>query len=304
MSRPLRGADLLGVGVFLALWGGSTGYLAAVGADWIFPIASLAIFGAGLSLVGLLTTRGAKTYPVEVANPRKESAAILLYLALYATLFLGPGMSLLRTEIPEGRVQETAVLAAKLGVHVALPAILLLILGAKIAPLLRSQIPPRIFWRTLLIVGAIILALLAIVSPSLKEISALDVSTATLAWAAPASFVWIALEAGLNEEFLYRAVLQTRLAALFKSAWAGVALTSILFGLAHAPGLYLRGGPDVDGWSTDVIEVIAHTIATLAPVSLFFGFLYARTNSLLLVVLLHASVDFLPNFADFVRTWS
>lgn len=303
MTAKFRAADIAGALAFLALWGGATCYLKAAGADWTFPLISLAVFGVGLSAVALLTTRGAAAKAIEVAAPAKESAALFLYLALYAVLFLGFGLGALRESVPVGRTQELAVMGAKLAVHVVLPAFLLVALGAKLTPLLRSQITPAQFWRTLIVLGAIILGLLAVVSPSLKQIGALEAPLGLLLWAAPASFVWIAIEAGLNEEFLYRAVLQTRLSALFRSAWAGVAVTSILFGLAHAPGLYLRGGPETDGWSTDPFEVIAYTIATLAPISLFFGFLYARTKSLLLVVLLHGLVDVLPNMAAFVETW-
>jgi hypothetical protein len=32
--------------------------------------------------------------------------------------------------------------------------------------------------------------------------------------------------------------------------------------------------------------------------------LYARTKSLLLVVLLHGMVDVLPNLSDFIRMWT
>ncbi len=35
-----------------------------------------------------------------------------------------------------------------------------------------------------------------------------------------------------------------------------------------------------------------------------FGFIYARTKSLLLVVLLHAAVDVLPNLAELIATWT
>jgi membrane protease YdiL (CAAX protease family) len=35
-----------------------------------------------------------------------------------------------------------------------------------------------------------------------------------------------------------------------------------------------------------------------------FGLIYARTKSLLLVVLLHGLVDVLPNMDDFIRTWT
>jgi membrane protease YdiL (CAAX protease family) len=299
----LQRADRVGIAVFLALWGGSTAYLGVTGADWTFPLVALGIFSIGLSGVGWLTTRGANVSRVEVRQPGRESAALLVYMVVYAIVFLGWGMGVLREAIPAGRGQEVAVLAAKLGVHVVLPALLLIAVGANIKPLFRSELAPRIFWRTLLVLGAILLALLAVVSPGLQQISEVNPSFSTLLWMAPASYVWLALEAGFVEEFLFRGLLQTRLTAWFNSAWTGVIVTSILFGLAHAPGLFLRGGPDVDGWSSDPIQVIAYTIATLVPISLFFGFLYARTRSLLLVVLLHATVDFLPNMAEFIRTW-
>ena len=61
-------ADLtwLGSGLkFLALWGGSTAYLGATGADWAFAGSSRSgIFGIGLSAIAWLTTRGAKTEPI------------------------------------------------------------------------------------------------------------------------------------------------------------------------------------------------------------------------------------------------
>ncbi|HEY9182503.1 MAG TPA: CPBP family intramembrane glutamic endopeptidase [Gammaproteobacteria bacterium] len=298
----MRRVDLYGAVAFGLLWGGSTAYLGATGADWTFPFIALGIFAIGLSAIAWLTTRGAKTVAPEIRRPSLESVALLVYLALYAILFLGYGMSALR-DIPAGRSQELVVVGAKLLVHVVLPAVLLLALGAKLKPLVKSQLPSRQFWLTFVVLGAIITALLAVLSPSLSEIGAVSPSLATLAWAAPASFVWLAVEAGLNEEFLFRGVLQPRLSAWAKSDVTGIAVTSVIFGLAHAPGLFLRGGPGVDGWSSDPVQVIAFTIATLAPLSVFFGFLYARTRSLLLCVLLHAAVDFLPNMAEFLRIW-
>jgi membrane protease YdiL (CAAX protease family) len=118
------------------------------------------------------------------------------------------------------------------------------------------------------------------------------------------SFIWIALEAGLAEEFLFRAVLQTRLAAVLRSEVGAVALGALIFALAHVPGLYLRGAPGVDGYSTDLLQVVAFTIATLSPIAVLFGVLWTRTRSLLLVLLLHAVVDFLPNLAEFLETWT
>lgn len=162
----------------------------------------------------------------------------------------------------------------------------------------------RDFGRHCSVLGAIILALLSVVSPTLQPIAALHASVTTLLWALAAGFIWMALKAGLCEEFLYRAVLQTRLAAVLKSEAGAVVLGALIFSLAHVPGLYLRGKPGVDAYSTDLIQVVSFTIATLSPIAVLFGTLWARTRSLLLTVLLHAAVDVLRNLANFVRSWT
>ena len=92
-------------------------------------------------------------------------------------------MGALREGIPAGRGQEVAVLAVKLLVHVVLPAVLLLALGARLKPLFESRLPKRQFWLTFVVFFAILNALLAVFSPSLQETSALSPSVATLAWA-------------------------------------------------------------------------------------------------------------------------
>ena len=288
---------------YLVVWGAAVGYLARAGAGWTDAVMVFGIFGVALSALAWLLTRGAEAPAIPVARPALESGVLLIYLALYAVLFLVFGMNWARHVLPPGREQELLVLAVKLGVHVVAPCMLLALLGAKLRPLFQAGLKGPAFWRTLVVLGAIFLALLSVISPSLKQIADTHAPPTLLAWAAPASFVWIALEAGLNEEVLYRAVLQTRLAALLKSPAAGVAVTALLFGLAHAPGLYLRGGPGVDGWSHDALQVVAYTIATLSPVGLLFGVIYMRTKSLLLVVMLHGLVDVLPNMADFIRIW-
>lgn len=291
---------------YAALWGGFVAYLFAQGSEsWFTAVLVAAIFGLALSGIAWLLTRGAAAPPIEVSRPALESGAVLLYLALvYAVLFTGYGMSAARAALPAGPQQELLVMALKLAAHIVLPALLLVALGAKLTPLLQAGLKGRKFWRTFIVLGAAILALLCVVSPSLSEIAATNTPAAKLALVAPVSFVWIAVEAGLNEEFLFRGVVQTRLTAFFRSSWAGVIATSVLFGLAHAPGLFLRGGPDVDGWSTDPLQVIAYTIGVLTPISLLFGLIYARTKSLLLVVLLHGLVDVLPNMAEFIQIWT
>jgi len=293
----------IAAGIYLVAWGGSVTYLAHAGAGWTDAVIVFGIFGVALSGLAWLLTRGVDAPAIPVARPALESGVLLIYLALYAVVFLVFGMNWARHILPPGREQELLVLALKLSVHVVAPCILLALLGAKLRPLFQAGLQGRAFWRTLIVLGAVFLALLAVISPSLQQISDTHASPTLLAWAAPVSLVWIALEAGLNEEFLYRAVLQTRLAALLKSPAAGVAVTALLFGLAHAPGLFLRGGPGVEGWSSDPVQVVAYTIATLSPMGVLFGVIYMRTKSLLLAVLLHGLVDVLPNLADFIRIW-
>lgn len=300
-----RGAALIAALCYATLWSGSCAYLFAQGnEDWFTAALVLAVFGLVLSSLAWLLTRGAEAPPIEVKRPALESAVLGGYLAFYAIGFLGVGMTAVRGFFPEGLAEEVLVMGAKLIAHVALPALLLVLLGAELSPLFQTGLNRRTFWRTLIVLGLIILALLSVISPSLRDIAALEPSPALLAWVAPVSFMWVAIEAGLNEEFLFRAVLQTRLTAWLRSPWAGVALTSILFGLAHMPGLFLRGGPSDDGWSTNPLEVAAYTIAVLSPMGLLFGLIYARTKSLLLVVLLHGLVDVLPNMSEFIRIWA
>jgi membrane protease YdiL (CAAX protease family) len=303
-ERAGNRAAIIAALVYVLLWGGSTAYLYATGGDWTSGVFITAIFGLGLSGIAWMLTRGAKAPRIQVERPRIESGVALIYLViLYAVLFLGFGMTWARQVFPPGPEQETLVLALKLVVHVALPAVLLMAIGATLGPITQLGLSGRKFWRTLIVLSLVILGLICVVTPSLKNISALPPTFDLMIWAAPLSFIWITLEAGVTEEFLFRGVLQTRLTAWFTSAWAGVFIASLIFGLAHAPGLFMRGGPGVDGWSTDPLQVIAHTIAVLSPIGLTFGLIYARTKSLLLVILLHGMVDVLPHLTEFVETW-
>ena len=298
-----RTATTLAVLFYALMWAGSVVYMAQTGGEWASPVEVFVIFAVICGAVAWLLTLGGDAPEIEVKRPALESGAFVVYLALYAVGFLGFGMSAARAALPTGREQELLVMAVKLGVHVLLPCLLLLALGAPIAPLFRAQLKPWRFWLVLTVMSALFLGLMCFISPSLKHIADLHAAPQVLAVMAPLSFAWIAIEAGLNEEFLFRAVLQTRLSALFKSPIAAICVTALLFGLAHAPGLYLRGGLDDDGASHNLLAVIAYTIGVLSPMGLLFGLIYARTKSLVLVVLLHAMVDVLPNLPDFIRIW-
>jgi membrane protease YdiL (CAAX protease family) len=299
-----HGRGLTGLALYALVWGGAAATLAASGSDSVGDaIAVMAIFGLGLSAVGWLVTLGERAPDVPVRRPGVELAAVLVFLVLYAVLFIGWGLSALRAAVPPGQAHDALMLALKLAVHVVLPAGLLLAVSGRLRPLITARVGTRGFWLGLAVLGAAILAVLSVISPSLKQIADLHYSPPMLAAAITGAFVWLALEAGLCEEFLFRAVLQTRLAAALKSELAAVFVGALVFALAHAPGLWLRSDASVFGHSQNPLEVLAYVVAVLSPAGVFLGVMWMRTRSLLLVVLLHALIDVLPNTAQFAHTW-
>ena len=290
--------------LYLAIWAVSTLYLAIKGADWTFPIASLLIFGGLFSGLAWFFTRKMDAPALPVINPRRESLAVLIYLAVYALVIFGWLYGALKAAIPPGQVQEIAVMAFKLIVSVALPSLVLLKAGGSIRPLWDAGIGRRGFWPALAIFSLVSFGLLGVVRPALGQIAGLHLNGVAIPFAIAGAWAWVSLEAGLCEEYLFRAILQSRLSAWLKSPVAGIVVASLLFALTHVPGLWLRGTPEVDGYSADLIQVAAFTVATLSPIALALGILWARSRSLLLIVLVHGAIDALPFTAEFVKIWS
>jgi membrane protease YdiL (CAAX protease family) len=117
------------------------------------------------------------------------------------------------------------------------------------------------------------------------------------------AFLWNVLEVGLVEEFYFRAFLQGRFTALFESPAAGICAAALLFGLAHAPGIYLRRGDKHGplGERPTLIDSILYAILGLSPTGWFTGLLYARCQSLLAPILVHAAVDAVAHTAEFLE---
>ena len=85
-------------------------------------------------------------------------------------------------------------------------------------------------------------------------------------------FALISLLAGIGEEALFRGFLQTFIAQ-HSTAWAGIVLASIIFGLAHA---------------------VSRTYAIVATViGVYLGLLYFYTGNLVAPVVCHAVYDFI-----------
>lgn len=299
-----HGRGLTGLGAFAVIWAGAVATLFVTKADGAEDaLAVMAVFGVAFSLFAWLVTLGVRAPPVAVRRPLFELGAVLAYLALYAVLFTGWGLSAFKAAVPEGRLHDVLLVALKLVVHVVLPAGLILAIGGKLRPLFAARLGTRGFWLALLVLGPAILGVLSVISPALKQIAGLHATPVMTATAIAGAYLWLAVEAGLCEEFLFRAVLQTRLAAVLKSELAAALVGALVFGLAHVPGLWLRSDATVAGHAPSVVAVAAYAIAVLAPAGLFLGVVWSRTRSLLLVVLLHAMIDVLPNTAEFYRTW-
>ncbi len=121
----------------------------------------------------------------------------------------------------------------------------------------------------------------------------------------PLCFVWLLIEVGLVEEFFFRGLVQSQLAAALKSEVSGIVLMSLIFGLAHAPGFIFRHAGELEGLGPHpgALDAIAYSIVVLAVSGITFGVIWARTKNLFALMLVHAAGDLLPNFGSFIRTW-
>ena len=108
------------------------------------------------------------------------------------------------------------------------------------------------------------------------------------------------------EEFFFRGLVQSRLAAAFRSETSGIVLMSLIFGLAHAPGFIFRQAGELEGLAPhpSPLDAVAYSVVILPISGITFGVIWARTKNLFAVMLIHAAAgDLLPNLASFVQTW-
>lgn len=121
----------------------------------------------------------------------------------------------------------------------------------------------------------------------------------------PLAFVWLFIEVGLVEEFFFRSLVQDRLAGLLKSEWLGIVIASLLFGIAHAPGMYFRGAGDVEGLGANpsFLTCMGYCIAVQSAAGIPFAIVWSRTRNLWLVMGIHASADLLSNFPSLVEAF-
>lgn len=268
-------------------------------------IAILAIVGVLFSLLALLFTRKVEALPLAVKSPGVELAVLLLWMVPLAA-FLVWGLGTLRSSFPNEPAQFLAIAAAKLAMVVVIPGLLLLrgwhYQVGELAPVgVRwKQIKPAL-WMSL--AG---LLMQGVLGRGLRDLSQAQVPMGMAVVAVPLALVWLALEVGLVEEFFFRVLLQTRLAHVFGSELSGIIAASALFGLVHAPGLYLRTAVTGEalGASPSLATALAYSIVITSVSGIFLGVLWSRTRNLAVVVIVHAAGDLIPNLLPFLKTWN
>jgi membrane protease YdiL (CAAX protease family) len=126
-----------------------------------------------------------------------------------------------------------------------------------------------------------------------------------LAVATPLSFIWLMIEVGVVEEFFFRVLLQERLAAVLRSPWGGLVVAAVLFGLVHAPGLYLRPAATQEalGSHPSLFMAVGYSIVLPSLAGLFLGVLWMRTKNFAVLVIVHAAGDLLPNLVPWVKAF-
>ena len=213
------------------------------------PLIELVIFGIAFPLLAWLATIRARPLTIRVHPTGVEMLALLAYvLALSVYLAFGPQAIdswLPQDWIASDRTKFFVTLGKKLLVFVALP---LAIFGlawrysvrdfgfqkAGLRELRRTHLP------IVLVASCAVLVFNYFLVGAAAPLREGKFSILQLLAGIPLCFIWLTIEAGLVEEFFFRAFLQTRLSAWFRSEITGVVLMSLIFGLAHAPGFIFR----------------------------------------------------------------
>jgi CAAX protease family protein len=265
------------------------------------PLFLFAMLGVVFPLLAWLCTLGKRR---ALSAPLRESVQlprVLTYLVVFALAVLGWGFTAINTTFPDEPVQSIVQLVVKLVTMVLLPA--WLFLGFRLTT--RATLSSKRLLLVFVVMSLAYLAMQAVFGRGLITLRELSPTATTLAWAIPLCWLWQTLEAGLCEEVLFRRILQEKIALASGSQIAAVAWASLLFGLAHAPGLWLRSAHLMEGVAhATPAWAIAYSVVMIAPAGIAFGVLWARTRSLWLIVPLHGMVDLLPQLAPFIRAWT
>jgi membrane protease YdiL (CAAX protease family) len=274
----------------------------------------LVIFGLIFPALAWFATIRAVPLSVSV-RPSVREMLVLVACIIALSIYLIGGPQWIDNRLPSSwidssRIKFFVTLAKKLIVFVAIPfGIFRFLFGYRLRDfgiqveglraLRRSHLP------VILLVGGVLIAFQYLLGGAAAPLRQGKFTAYELLLGLPVCFLWLIIEVGLVEEFFFRALVQSRLAAWFKSEVSGVVVMSLIFGLAHAPGFIFRQAGNVEGLGANpsALDSLAYSIVILAVSGILFGVIWSRTKNLFVLMLLHAAGDLLPNFSNFIKVW-
>ncbi|MFT3910824.1 MAG: CPBP family intramembrane metalloprotease [Ferruginibacter sp.] len=275
------------------------------------PLSILICFGIMLPVVSWLLLK--TNEPAISDRPSFTMEPILVTgLVFFFVWYVTYGTAMINKMIPGSLLavhwkKEIVIFIKKLLVFVIIPFMLYKVAGFSLKDFGFAPKKNSINRKTVLlfiILSVLILLYQYFFSGGARPLRGRMFTTKELITGMPLAFLWLFIVAGLIEEFFFRAVLQSRITVLLKSPVAGILISGLIFGLAHAPGLYLRGA-ESEGISEQLPFgfFAAYTISAMSLAGIFLGIVWYRTKNIYLVMALHAMVDLFPNFDEVVRMW-
>ena len=275
--------------------------------DLLIPFA---VVGVGFSLLGWWLCRDfAQPFHQPVF---KNEAWFLIVLIGWIIFYITYGGSLINKLLPPSWIENPPVYSLiiflrKLLFFVLVPFVIYKVYGFSLKDFGLKQSPVKFFSKKSIFI-LVVLSVAALLFQYYSGNGAKDIRNGVFTASQfliglPLCLVYLVFDAGLIEEFFFRGLLQSRLSVLLKSTTGGIVVSAIIFGLVHAPGLYLRGaGSEGIEEQMPFLFFAAYTIAYMSIAGIFFGIVYSKTKSLWLVIFIHAFVDLLPNLGDFIQT--
>jgi len=255
-----------------------------------------AILGVGFSLAAWLLTIGVEPLPYRVLEPGREAVTLLVYL-LPLVAVVTFGFSAIHRYVTAEPANSLVILLAKLAVFVVIPAGIMVsrfrYRAMQLAPMSTKTSHMLVFVG----MSLVLVIFQSLAGQGLQDITNARVPGDKLLYGIPLVFFWLVIEVGIVEEFFFRVLLQSRLAAALRSELGGIVLMSVIFGLVHAPGLYLRTSVTHEGLAAhpSFLMAVGYSIVITSVAGFFLGVLWARTRNFLVLVLVHAATDLLPD---------
>jgi membrane protease YdiL (CAAX protease family) len=229
------------------------------------PGAVMIVFTVLALLIG---RRDPKGYGLTIANWQRHLSVGLVACVVIASL---SALAIAVTHIRFDATRDPGMLRGLGGALVGLIATLV------IGWVLRKNFVWRIPWpASVAVIALIVLALPVVYKPN-------------FIW----TTLWLFFAAGFGEQIFYRGYIQSRVTEVFGKHCPGILVSSLLFGLLHAPNTvdYFRGRWDFAWWYARQSFFIG----------LFYGVLRARTGNVLPAAIAHGLGDVLARFGTMLR---